>query len=536
MGFTTFVKTAFDPRSWFGASQTNIQIVGKQVKGQPFNYGNAVKFYNSWIYAAANLNAQAVASTPLRLYVRRRQGMKNLFSTRPVTSRRKAYLLGDDQAQPSVGVMRKIAEFGKDWDEVDDNHPVLQLLQTANPINNGFDLTVLRVVYQELTGNAYLHPVFSEMYQRPAALYPMPSQWVEIEPCEVNFVKGYWYGPTKSQRMFFPRDEVMHFRRPNPNDLYYGIGKLEAAWGAALQNAATHDMDLALYENHARPDMLAIFKGQATPEQLDHFKSIINEELRGTKQRGKFLAVNSDVDLKPMSFPPKDMQGRDQIVEEIAAVFGVPVSMLKANDPNLASATAGYAAWKQGTVLPLCRMDEEALNSLLLPLFGIEDDAVLAYDNPVPADKQFELQRHTAALSGGWMTVNEVRAEQGLDPMPEPVAPPMPVSAPPPPAAAPPMATDAEADSGLNAKNCGTGAGGFKPGNTCAGGGDGGDSSESDSEEDTAASSATTKSNPSGPTRTQSSRKSKVSEETNSTNRWIDFLRQERTRTTSLPS
>ena len=33
--------------------------------------------------------------------------------------------------------------------------------------------------------------------------------------------------------------------------------------------------------------------------------------------------------------------------EEIAAIFGVPVSMLKANDPNLASATAGYAMWRE---------------------------------------------------------------------------------------------------------------------------------------------------------------------------------------------
>ena len=49
-------------------------------------------------------------------------------------------------------------------------------------------------------------------------------------------------------------------------------------------------------------------------------------------------------------------------------------------------------------------------------------------------------------------------------------------------------------DSEMATKNCGTGAGGFKPGNTCGGGDGGSESSDSDSEEDTAASLATTKS------------------------------------------
>ena len=38
-------------------------------KQQPFSYRAAVSAYQSWIYAAASINAQAVASVPLRLYV-----------------------------------------------------------------------------------------------------------------------------------------------------------------------------------------------------------------------------------------------------------------------------------------------------------------------------------------------------------------------------------------------------------------------------------------------------------------------------------
>jgi hypothetical protein len=67
-------------------------------------------------------------------------------------------------------------------------------------------------------------------------------------------------------------------------------------------------------------------------------------------------------------------------------------------------------------------MDEDVLNQVLLPMFGIEGDACLAYDNPVPADSAFQLQQRTAAVSGGWQTLNEARIEQGLEPSENPLA------------------------------------------------------------------------------------------------------------------
>jgi len=155
---------------------------------------------------------------------------------------------------------------------------------------------------------------------------------------------------------------------------------------------------------------------------MDRLEKQIEEKLRGSKRAGRFLTASADIDIKPLSFPPKDLQGRTDIVEEIAAVFGVPVSMLKANDPNLASATIGFAAWKANTILPLLRMDEEVLNQNLLPMFNIEGDAFLAYDNPVLSDERFEFEKNRSSVAGGMMTVNEARTRNGLDASEDPAA------------------------------------------------------------------------------------------------------------------
>ena len=422
-----FTKTAFtddQPPRFIAAS--GLSFLGRETKRPDFSHQAAVRYFSSWVYAAARLNAIAVASQPLRLYVRSRGTGAKLWNTRRTDRRTKAYLAGDLAQLPSRFAMSKAAEFGDDYEAVTDNHPLLDLLARVNPYQNGFDATVLRVLYLELTGNAYVHPVIDRRLGVPAELWTMPSQWTEIVPGEAArgepFVKGYRYGANDPQKVDFAPDEVVHFKYPNPRDMYYGLGKVEAAWGAVTSNEALHEMDYFFFKNKSRPDYLAVIKGNASEAELDRFTAEVESKTRGTQKTGRFLAVTGEVDLKPLSFPPKDLQGREEIVEEIAAIFGVPVSMLRANDPNLASATVGFASWKETTILPACRMDEETLNQSLLPLFGIEDDAFLAYDNPVKRDEVQESTKRLSYVQGGILTANEARQQEGLEPIEDPNA------------------------------------------------------------------------------------------------------------------
>ena len=406
-----------DARSQYFKASLGMISGGNGLSQRPLYSAVAgVRQFRSWVYAAANINAFGVSSVPLRLYVRNRAGTR-LYRTAKVGRDRKSYLMGDTGRSPSRTVLTKMHDFGADFEEVTESHPVLDLLRKVNPSMNGFDLAATRTLWQELTGNAYLRVIRNQLGV-PAELWPMPPQWVEIVPSDTTFIAGYRYGRESNSRVTFQPDEVLHFKRTNPEDLYYGLGKVEAAWGVIDLNEAIHEMDTAMAANRARPDYLATIQNtDASEEAIEEFERMVNERLRGADKAGKFIALTGQVDLKPMQFPPKDLGGRDEIVEEIAAVFGVPVSMLKANDPNLASATTGFAQWRESTILPLLRLDEETLNQKLLPMFGLEDDAVLAYDDPVPANRQLDLTEHQTLVQAGVMTINEVREARGLEPL-----------------------------------------------------------------------------------------------------------------------
>lgn len=403
-------------------SSVSMMSLSQQGMMSQFSMRASVDAYRSWVYAAANINAQAVASVPLRLYVRTAATESAKFwRTRPVPSKRKAFLMGDLERKPSVSAM-KAAQLAGDFEEVVDAHPILELLRKANPYEDGFGLAVSRILFLELCGNAYLHVVTDPALGVPSALYTVPAQHVTIQPGKERLVDFYLYGVNAAQMQRFELDEIIHFKRPNPRSLFYGCGKVEAAWAAINLNAATHEMDLGYAQNLQRPDFAAIIKGGASEQAMRRFEESMRSLHQGGRKAGRMVAISGDVTLQPLSFPSKDTSGRDDIVEEIAAIFGVPVTMLKANDPNLASATSGYAQWREGTISPICRLDEETLNARLLPLFGIEQDAYLAYDDAVPANRDADARERQAAVSGGWRTPNEARLEEGYDELPDPEA------------------------------------------------------------------------------------------------------------------
>lgn len=379
-------------------------------KLQPYRYAQGVDLFSSWVYAASMLNANACAAGVLRLYSRRAGG------GRKVTRSEKKYLCGASETKPSRAVVKSAAGMD-DVYEVDASHPLLILLNEVNPWMDGYQFAILRFIYLQLTGNAYIYRVGE---REPVELYLLPAQWMSVIPGERGsdrLIDGYVYSPESQFDVEFAASEISHERLPNPRSAYYGLGRVEAGWGAIQLSAASQEMDYSLAKNQARPDYAAIFKSGTTPDQLRLAERQINNMLRGPRKAGKVLTLTGDTELVPLNFPPKDMTGREQIIEEIASVFGVPITKLKANDPNRANAETGDAGWLRDTIAPLLRMDEQFLNAEIVPLFDDTGDLFLAYDSVVPANRDLERVERESLFDRGIITLNEARGELGYAPV-----------------------------------------------------------------------------------------------------------------------
>jgi HK97 family phage portal protein len=404
--------------------ETTVGILPAGTTVRPtYSHGAAVKQYASWVYAAARMNAQAVAAQSLRLYTYNgsETNQERLYRTRKVNNSRRKYILGELQRKPHPTVVSKAMEFGDDFEEVV-AHPAAALLRKVNPWQGGHELLTLLGLYLELTGNAYWYTERSGIGNTPSMILSLMPKMVEVIPDSGSMIAGYVYGRSSESPVTLTTDEVLHFKYPNPDSLWYGRGKVESAWNVICQNNAIHEMDFAFFSNFARPDMLVTIQASSDKKAIDRFREEISQKNGGTKKSGRLLAVTGAVDVKPLAFPPKDLSGRDEVVEEIAACFGVPVTMLKANDPNLASAEAGYASWREMTISPMCKTIEDVLNQIYLPMWGLEDQAVFAFDDPVPSNRDFALREMTEKVSRGIWSINEARELDGQDEHDNPLA------------------------------------------------------------------------------------------------------------------
>ena len=395
-------------------------------KQRPFNYDSAVRLgTQSWAYAAAMLNARAVSQVPIRMYVKKpTRGQKFAWQTRPINRRQMKWLNGEMGHKPSLGVQRKAAQMGSDFEEVVEANPVISLLHTVNPASNGFDFLMQQVLYLQLIGNTYIMPMFDERTGLPAALWPLMSQWVTIKPGLKDgdpWIKGYRYGTNYAgmSTIDFETDQIIHIKYPNPRDPYYGLGKCEAGWQIIALNDANHNMDLAFVDNMGRPDFVIAVKNAQNTDTLKRFEADMQKKFRGVANNGSFVAINNDIEFIPLNFKPKDMAGREETVEEIAAIFEVPVSMLKANDPNKAGAGVSVAWWQKMTIGGNCQLIEDALNQSYLPLWGEEvaANAILAFDNPIPIDDKIELDATIAQVNSAIISRNEARSGLELPPV-----------------------------------------------------------------------------------------------------------------------
>ncbi len=371
-----------------------------------------VKKYQSWIYACANKNAIACAQIPLRLYgAKQNKNTKAIIKTRPVEKKTYDFLRTSPSAEK---FLRKAAEV----EEITD-HPFLDLMSSVNDFMNEFDLKETLVLAQELTGNAYwLLPEGTSPGNPPEQIFPLMPQFLKIIVGKEKLIEGYEYRVNdEAVKQIFPPEQVIHFKYPSISEQVYGVSPLQACILAADLNYSMNLYETNLMLNQARPDMalvLPVEAGQLTADQRDRLREEWKKKYGGIKNVGKLAIIEGGAELKPVSLSPKEMAflaGRKATKEEIAGVFGVPLSKLTTEDVNRANAEAGDYSYMKDTILPRLRRIEQKINEQLMPLY--DKNIFCAFDNPVPDDKEYRLREIDMHLKTGYSTINEERQKDG---------------------------------------------------------------------------------------------------------------------------
>lgn len=407
-------RNLFDVLSAPYGSFAAFRMVEGKRKGMPkTDAASNVDRYVGWVYDAITKNSAERAAQPLRLYATRATGQSKAGTRSGIGKRIGRTIIKQERMQLAKSTIGQSARFrsAAEIEEIED-HPFLDLW------TDGFFDCMMLAIFEELTGNSYTAFELDAL-GRPSNLTVFPSQYVTPILTKGEGITAYKLGRGLNT-VTIPAELMVHNKFPNPKNPYIGMAPLTAA---AL--AADRDMDMDIYEgslnaNMGRPDFAVVMKGEGVQRKdVEAYKKQWMSEWGGVSRAGRPFFAGGDIDIKNFGFSPREMaflQGRKVTMEQIFGAFGVPVALGKTEGVPRANLDAAILQWTRFTILPRLRMFEAALNRQLIPLYD-EPRLFVAYDNPVPEDREYILKERETNLKNFVTTVNEERAKDGLPPV-----------------------------------------------------------------------------------------------------------------------
>ena len=226
------------------------------------------------------------------------------------------------------------------------------------------------------------------------------------------------------------KDDCLHLKRVTAGMFWrlqtgklvtgtYGMGALEEILSPVMLLNAIDDYERALMENQCIPAGIVNYTaGNLTQAQLKSAEADWKKALGGLKRAGTIKVTDQNWDFKPLQINPKDLsyqEGRVWLREVVANAFGVPVGMLSPQNSNRATSLTDMSNYFSYTIAPLCALITDKLNHSLVPHF--DDNLFLEFENANKTDNEFKLKELETHLRMGILSINEVRAEMGLDPV-----------------------------------------------------------------------------------------------------------------------
>jgi HK97 family phage portal protein len=364
-------------------------------------------------WTCASMNAAVCASFPPKLYVTTKRGEARPKCLTRAVSRKCLHRL---QSDPRLEVHTRAAD---NIEEVT-QHPLLDLLAQVNSVHNAFDLWELTTLYQEVHGAAYWYLDLGPLAV-PQQIWILPSQNVTPRrgPDSSKVVDYYAYRTGSREQLFRP-DQIVHFRYPDPRDPYLGgLSPLRACFEQVSLTSDFAAFKKAKFDNQAVPEAIVSPEAILGEEERDRLETQWNARFRrgGT---GKVVVAESALKVQVLAHSMGDLAALADLKatkEDVANAFHVPLSFLT-SETNLANLQAAEHQHMAKAITPRLQRRDEKINEQLIPLYDLTGRLFVASEDPVPVNRELSAKEQELNLKYGVVTVNEVRGEQGLQPVP----------------------------------------------------------------------------------------------------------------------
>ena len=298
------------------------------------------------------------------------------------------------------------------------DHPLYAILHDqANPHMTALQFRETMACHVELRGNA-----FANIERNPDGsvrwLWPLNPTRMDKPMLAADGRLLYRYWLPNGQPAMLTQDEVFHLRGMS-HDGIWGMSPIEVqreTFGNAL---AALEYGSRFFGNNANPSGVLQAKNRLSPEAAKRLSTSWNDAHQGLTNAHRVAVLEEGIEWKQISISPEDAQyleTKKYSRSEIAGVYRVPPHKIgdleRSTFSNIEEQDIDYA---KSTIRPMAkRWEAQVYMSLLLPS---ERPRYLAEHLMDDLLRGKTLERFEAYQKAWWMTGNEIRERENLNPI-----------------------------------------------------------------------------------------------------------------------
>lgn len=291
------------------------------------------------------------------------------------------------------------------------------MCRAPNPYQTPFEWREMLQGHLAYRGNAY-NLIIEDGQGGIKALVPMHPDSISVEAIgtdEWRYRRTLRDGSTQPLR----RDQVWHLRGLG-SDGIMGLSPITLAAESLGEAATFQDYSSTFFRNNGAPPAWVKVPGKFSDRAArESFREQIQSAQTGMN-RGRFMVLDQGMELQSLQVSQRDMQfieARAMKTTEIARLFRVPPHKIgdlsKATFSNIEQQAIEF--W-QDSIHPWCERWESSIECSLL---GADTDLEVEFDmrGQMRGDASSRSTYIHNGVLDGWLTRNEGREMEGLDPI-----------------------------------------------------------------------------------------------------------------------
>lgn len=369
-----------NPISWF-RPKSDISNPRAESTSVLLGSGSSVTSINAQkiatVFSCVNIKANALAIIPIKTYIKNKDGKKE-----------------------------------------DHNNKLYDLLRYA-PNELLIASLYKKMISQDLDlrGNHYSQIIRNGLGE-VVALYPLIADKMEVIYSVNRKDKIYKYDNQKIKS-----SKILHiFDIPDFEGLK-GLSRIEYAKQSLEYAKSTSTHGNNLFKNSAMPSGSFEMAGSLGDDAYNRLKADLTDKYSGSENAGKPLLLEGGLTFKPLAISNSDsewLESRKFNREEVAAIFGVPSSMLNdAQNTSYGNLEQKYLEFYTGTVFPLTTILEEQFRlSLIAPHKRTNISIKFKFNAMLRVDAKTRADYYSIRFNTGSISPNEIREyedENGFD-------------------------------------------------------------------------------------------------------------------------